>query len=83
MAKMLSTATPKGKGKAHKRNPLAHATILRKGGVHQLSAKAKRAADKRALKKETCGRNIRPYDLCEKAIQHFLCAYAVRPQPTP
>jgi len=40
------------KKKLTKRNPVAKAPILGKGGVHEKSRKAKRLADKRKLKGE-------------------------------
>ncbi len=36
-------------GKQHKRNPVARATILRKGGVHEKGRTAKRQHQKREL----------------------------------
>lgn len=50
MGKQQKVSPPEGKNKAHKRNPIAQASIMRKGGVHQVSNKAKRAKDKNQLK---------------------------------
>lgn len=40
------------------RNPVAQAAILRKGGVHEKTEKAKRQQSKQALKKKLKGRNF-------------------------
>jgi len=39
------------------RNPLANDPLLRKGGVHEKSRKAKRAADKRELRNKVMKRD--------------------------
>lgn len=69
MAKQLTVATPPGKGKAHKRNPVAQAEILRKGGIHETSKKAKRSAAKRELKQPSVRhppnhQNLDPHYYC-------------------
>ena len=64
MARQLN-APPQGKNKAHQRNPLAHATIMRKGGIHQTSNKAKRVKDKNSLKQQMRERADRScYSIC-------------------
>ena len=50
MGQHQKSSPPEGKNKAHKRNPVAQANIMRKGGVHQISNKAKRVKDKNRLK---------------------------------
>lgn len=53
---------PVGKRPAHERNPVAHSTIMRKGGVHQSSNKAGRQKDKQHLMKQLRERSDRsPY----------------------
>jgi len=42
MAKRKPVAAPQGKARAHLRNPVAHADIMKKGGAHQSSRKAVR-----------------------------------------
>ncbi len=48
-------AKKRSKKKLSKRNPVAKAPILGKGGTHEKSRKAKRLEDKRKLKDELPG----------------------------
>ncbi len=51
------------------RNPVAQAAILRKGGVHDKSTKAKRQNNKQALKRQLReGRADRPFFMPERMV---------------
>lgn len=46
------------------RNPVARAAIMRKGGVHEQSNKAKRQGDKQSLKRKLRADQFGPFGVC-------------------